>query len=193
MGNFQGSSGDFWLTELQESDSRDRVLRLTFHDPGDIAVCKDADGNGRTDPDPNPDDEISVVQCSPAGYSGTDAIAGAGDVVGTLKILKPGPLLDPDPEVFDSCTISRVSAPNPPISTDDCEIDTLDYTFNGDLLEIQIGIGAGEFKCEGPPGAECWIKARFDYPGATAGTLVRPSDATTWTAILEGVPVRLVE
>ncbi|MEZ5169543.1 MAG: Tad domain-containing protein [Acidimicrobiia bacterium] len=190
LGNFQGSTGNFWLTELAENDTRDRVLRLTFHDPGDIAVCDDLDGDGKVDPDPNPDDTISDVRCSPAGYAEGDADV-PNDVIGTLRILQP------DGTVFPDCEIAKVSDPDTILNPgDDCEITNLDYSFNGDLLEIRIDIPAGGFHCDGDPDVDpsaCWVVAQFEYPASSAGQLVKPSDATTWSAILEGVPVRLVE
>ncbi|MCZ7531202.1 MAG: Tad domain-containing protein [Acidimicrobiia bacterium] len=191
LGNFQGSNGDFWLTELPEDDTRDRVLRLTFHDPGDISVCQDVvPPIGKVDPDPDPNDNIADVLCSPAGYALGDADV-PNDVVGTLRILQP------NGDIFPDCEIVKVSDPDTVLNPgDDCEITTLDYSFNGDLLQIRIMIPKDGFHCDGDPEVDptaCWIVAEFDYPGSTPGQLVRPSDATSWSAILEGVPVRLVE
>ncbi len=53
--------------------------------------------------------------------------------------------------------------------------------FNNWLLSIRIPL-PDDYTC----GADCWWKVRYNYPGQT-------SDTTTWSAFIEGNPLRLVE
>jgi Putative Flp pilus-assembly TadE/G-like len=53
--------------------------------------------------------------------------------------------------------------------------------FNNWLLTIRIPLAA-DYTC----GADCWWKVRYNYPDQT-------SDTTTWSAFIEGNPLRLVE
>lgn len=62
-----------------------------------------------------------------------------------------------------------------------CRIATSGGKFNNWLVTIRIEL-PDDYVCA----ADCWWKINYDYPGQTA-------DTTTWTAYIEGNPVRLVE
>ncbi len=53
--------------------------------------------------------------------------------------------------------------------------------FNNWLVTIRVALPA-DYTCA----ADCWWKIRYNYPGQT-------SDTTTWSAHIEGNPLRLVE
>ena len=59
--------------------------------------------------------------------------------------------------------------------------------YNGKLVQVTVPIPAG-YSCTISDPQGCWIRLRFTYP---AGTTV--NDTTTWSAKLEGDPVRLIE
>ena len=75
------------------------------------------------------------------------------------------------------------STPAPPKSKSEpaCIIDTNGGRFNNWLITIRIDLPP-DYTCA----ADCWWKINYDYPGKTA-------DTTTWSAYIEGNPVRLVE
>lgn len=175
MGNFLDSSGgDFWLSRVLENSSRDRALKASFFDPGDIAVCVDAD------PADGVPDSASGDDCSPAGYG--------NNVAGTLSIIQP------DGNPFPSCSYAVYGQAEQTVSP--CSINVLDSDLNGKLLELKIPIPAGSYDCNGDPDVDptaCWIRARFEWSDPEPGFVIRPEDVTTWTVELEGVPVRLVE
>jgi len=174
MGNFlDASGGDFWLSKVLENASRDRALKASFFDPGDIAVCADADGDGVPD-------SASGDDCSPAGYG--------NNVHGTLSIIQP------DGSVFPGCSYAVYGQAEQTVSP--CSIDVLDSDLNGKVLDLKIPIPAGGYDCNGDPETDptaCWIRARFNWSDPDPGFVIRPEDVTTWTVELEGVPVRLVE
>lgn len=62
-----------------------------------------------------------------------------------------------------------------------CVINTSGGRFNNWLLTIRIQLPA-DYACA----ADCWWRIRYNYPGET-------QDTTTWSARIEGNPVRLVE
>ncbi len=179
MGNFlDPTGGDFWLSKVLENSSRDRVLKASFFDPGDIAVCADADGDGVPD-------SASGDDCSPAGYG--------NNVHGTLSIMQPdGDASGSTP--FPSCSYAVYGQAEQTVSP--CVIDVLDSDLNGKVLELKIPIASASYSCDGDPDTNptaCWIRSRFQWSDPGSGYVIRPEDVTTWTVELEGVPVRLVE
>jgi hypothetical protein len=62
-----------------------------------------------------------------------------------------------------------------------CDVPTSSSRFNDHWIQIRISLPAG-YTC----GADCWWKIDYNYPSTT-------NDTTTWSARIEGNPVRLVE
>lgn len=59
--------------------------------------------------------------------------------------------------------------------------------FNGRWQVVSIPIPAS-YTCNDTDNTACWVRLRYIY-----GTGSKPTDVTTWTASIEGDPVRLVE
>ncbi len=57
---------------------------------------------------------------------------------------------------------------------------------NGKLQIVRVPIPSN-YTCESSSQGGCWFRVRINFPGATV------TDATTWTARIEGEPVRLLE
>jgi Putative Flp pilus-assembly TadE/G-like len=66
-------------------------------------------------------------------------------------------------------------------SESQCRIATSGGKFNNWLVTIRVDL-PDDYVCA----ADCWWKINYDYPGET-------TDTTTWSAYIEGNPVRLVE
>jgi hypothetical protein len=64
----------------------------------------------------------------------------------------------------------------------DCTINASDKKFNNELITIIVAI-PDSYTCTG---ATCWWEVEYDYSG-----LVK--DTTTWTAYIDGNPIRIVE
>ncbi len=62
-----------------------------------------------------------------------------------------------------------------------CDIPTSGGRFNDEWIKIRVKLPA-TYSC----GADCWWKVEYNYPGRT-------NDTTTWSARIEGDPVRLVK
>ena len=65
-----------------------------------------------------------------------------------------------------------------------CEI-TASSSFNGKWQTISVPIPS-DYSCEELLETNCWVRLQYSYPG-------QPSDTTSWSASVEGDPVRLVE
>ncbi len=74
--------------------------------------------------------------------------------------------------------------PNP---ANDCTLDNVNGTFNGDLVTVFIPI-PDDYECAAGSPLGCWVKLRFQWD---SGADV--FDHTVWTAGLSGDPIRLVE
>jgi hypothetical protein len=59
-------------------------------------------------------------------------------------------------------------------------------SYNGKWEQLSIPLPSG-FTCDYSSPTGCWILLSYDYGGG------QPSDTTSWTAALEGTPVRLTE
>jgi Flp pilus assembly protein TadG len=98
---------------------------------------------------------------------------------GTITVLPPG-----DSNVgaaFSNCTGS-----GPVVPGSDCSIIASSTTHQGKWQTITVPIPAN-YDCNNVP-TGCWLKLRYAYgPGA------HPSDTTSWSAGIDGDPVRLVE
>jgi len=97
---------------------------------------------------------------------------------GTLSIIAP-----PDSGVtFSNCTGIGPAAGALPT----CSVTTT-RAFNGRWQTVKVPIPEG-YSCDDTDPRACWVRIEYDYG---AGSTVQ--DTTTWTAVIEGDPVRLVE
>lgn len=68
----------------------------------------------------------------------------------------------------------------------DCSFDVSQSVNNGRWQNVAVPIPAA-YTCTDSDPTKCWVMLKYDY-GAS-----NPADATSWTASIEGDPVRLVE
>lgn len=74
------------------------------------------------------------------------------------------------------------SSTNGDSGSGDCEIETTAGTHNDELITMVVEL-ADDYTCSGD---SCWFKVNYDYAGQV-------KDSTTWTAYIDGNPLRLVE
>ena len=97
---------------------------------------------------------------------------------GTVTIRPPA---DSNLSTFTGCT-----ATGPTTGTlSNCSIPA-NSSYNGKWETIRIPLPSG-FTCNYAAATGCWITLSYDYGSG------QPSDTTSWTAALEGTPVRLTE
>jgi hypothetical protein len=86
------------------------------------------------------------------------------------------------------CTISKVSSDAVTAAGNGCSIDGLTRTeFNGSVVRIRVDIPP-DYSCDRTVPANCWVKMEMSFNGGAA-----PTDQTTWSAAIEGDPIRLVK
>lgn len=97
---------------------------------------------------------------------------------------QPGNLriVDHDGNAFANCTGSGPQTG----SLSSCVVNATS-AFNGKWERVSVPIPSG-YTCNVGDPNDCWVKIQYDYGGGTI-----PSDTTTWSASIEGDPVRLVE
>lgn len=115
--------------------------------------------------------DASVVSCGSPPCSAT----------GVLTVLPPAEYASS----FSNCTYT------PPgsvafVAMPSCSV-TSNSTFNGKLIQVRIPLPNG-YTCATASVTGCWVKIRYTFPST-----VQASDTTTWSASIEGDPVRLVE
>ena len=59
-------------------------------------------------------------------------------------------------------------------------------TYNGKWQYVNVPIPAN-YTCTVAQAGGCWFTVRFSFPGGV------PNDTTTWTAKIDGDPVRLID
>jgi Flp pilus assembly protein TadG len=104
---------------------------------------------------------------------------------GTLRIIAPpdateGP--SGPPVSFADCTGIGPAAGALPT----CEVRT-DGSFNGRWQTVKVPIPA-DYRCDDLDPEGCWVRVEYDFADD-----ITVQDTTTWTAAIEGDPVRLVE
>jgi Flp pilus assembly protein TadG len=105
---------------------------------------------------------------------------GDSDKTGTIKIVSPGG------GDYAGCTGSGVTTS----IASDCSFSVTagsPSVFNGRIQVINIPVPPG-YTCVDADNTACWVKLRYTY-----GSGSKPTDVTTWSANIEGDPVRLVE
>lgn len=100
-----------------------------------------------------------------------------GDASGnhSMRVRPPGGGTPPP------CSWTSTNSSYPGGTLGSCDIPTSDSRFNDHLVEIRIDI-PDSYTCA----ADCWWKIDYNYVGQT-------QDTTTWSARIEGNPVKLVE
>jgi hypothetical protein len=87
-----------------------------------------------------------------------------------------------------SCTISKVSADGVTPAGSGCSITGLTRAeFNGSAVRIRVDIPE-DYDCDRTVATDCWVKMEMSFNGGAA-----PTDQTTWSAAIEGDPIRLVK
>jgi hypothetical protein len=98
---------------------------------------------------------------------------------GTITVLAPS-----DSGVtFTNCKGLGPTAGNLP----SCSVQANSSTYQGRWQTIAVPIPAN-YSCDDTDPNACWVKLRYSY-----GAGNQPNDTTSWTASIEGDPVRLVE
>lgn len=105
----------------------------------------------------------------------------------TLKVLAPTDPLSNYAGGFPSCTFS-VDNGNPAQFTSAlCQTSNMtNAVYNGRLVTVIIPI-PGDYTCDYTSPTGCWLQVRMTFQGGAV-----PSDTTTWSANVDGDPVRLV-
>jgi hypothetical protein len=106
---------------------------------------------------------------------------GSGSV--NLQVLPPA---DSALSTFSNCTFQRDGSTSTTSST--CTFTGMTSTnYNGRMVSLSIPIPNG-YNCDFNNTAGCWLKVKLSFNnGAT------PTDTTTWSASIDGDPVRLIE
>jgi hypothetical protein len=128
--------------------------------------------------------EFNLVRVIPAAASKTLIISffdvGDADVAGTIKVLPP--LTSSMPTPIPGCTGSGVITG----ALTDCQITNVGgSTWNGKAQTIRVPIPA-TYTCSSGTTGGCWFRLQVSFPGGV-------NDTTTWSAKVEGDPVRLIE
>ena len=102
---------------------------------------------------------------------------------GTVKVVPP-----PDSGLtkFTGCKGFGVTGGTAGTNLTDCAI-TANSTYNGKWQTVSVPIPTN-YTCSSSVPTGCWVRLQYAY-----GSGNQPSDTTSWTAGIEGDPVRLVE
>ncbi len=111
--------------------------------------------------------------------------------VGTLTVLPPA---DSNYATFNGCTYTAPpgNSSGPPFGTfaatgGGCSVSGVSSsTWNGQIIEWLVPIPS-DYNCDYLDPTGCWVKMKFQY-----GSSVQVSDTTTWSATLDGNPVRII-
>ena len=83
---------------------------------------------------------------------------------------------------FTDCRGSR-----PGVSVTNCSFPVTNILFDGKWQTIELDVPA-DYTCDDLDPNACWVTLEYDYGVGSA-----PNDTTSWTASLQGDPVRLIE
>jgi Flp pilus assembly protein TadG len=127
---------------------------------------------------------LARVPSSAAGQTLKVRLFDVGDSsgTGTIKMISPP---DATGGVFTGCvgTLSTGSA----VALTNCSLTVTNATHNGKWQAISVPIPAA-YSCTDSDMTKCWVRLQYSY-----GSGNQPNDVTSWTASIEGDPVRLVE
>ncbi len=130
---------------------------------------------------------LARVPSASAGSTLRVELFDIGDAVGTTSLrLLPPPAASG--RWVDSCSAAgdvRGSVRDP-VPLAGCRLGGIgaETGFNGRVQRIDVTI-PGDYRCRDDTPTDCWFRVEINYAGLAY-------DTTTWTAILEGDPVRLV-
>lgn len=104
---------------------------------------------------------------------------------GTVKIIPP------DGGNYAGCVGQLGPGPSPPagslVNLTDCTLTVTNASHNGKWQSISVPIPT-TYTCNDSDTTACWVKLQYTY-----GSGNQPNDVTSWTASIEGDPVRLIE
>src|SRR5205807_330957 len=112
---------------------------------------------------------------------------------GTLQVLPPA---DSGLETFRGCAYTPPpgNPDGPPMgamasTAADCSVSGVQAAsgWDGQIIEWTVPIPAG-YTCDYLSATGCWVRMRFVYP---SGSTI--DDTTTWSASLDGHPVRITQ
>lgn len=128
---------------------------------------------------------FNLVRVIPAAASKTLIVTffdvGDASGAGTIKVLKP---LDSNlPDDLAGCTGSGVRTG----ALTNCQLTNVSSSsgFNGKTQTVRVPIPA-TYTCESTKRGGCWFRLTVSFPSGV-------TDTTTWSARVEGDPVRLIE
>ena len=111
-----------------------------------------------------------------------------GDVGGTNASVNLQVVPPPDANVgstFSDCTFQRDNSTA--VTSSNCTFTGMTSgNYNGRMVSLSIPI-PGNYDCDFGDDGGCWIRVRLSFNNAT------PTDTTTWSASIDGDPVRLIE
>jgi hypothetical protein len=99
---------------------------------------------------------------------------------GTLKIIAP------DGSNYDNCVGTLSTNASVSLGTT-CSLSISNTTHNGKWQSIAVPIPS-TYSCADATATACWVKLQYSY-----GSGNQPNDVTSWTASMDGDPVRLIE
>jgi hypothetical protein len=73
------------------------------------------------------------------------------------------------------------------VSVTNCSFPVTNILFDGKWQTIELDVPA-DYTCDDLDPNACWVTLEYDYGVGSA-----PNDTTSWTASLQGDPVRLIE
>ncbi len=170
------SGSTFFLTKAVPA-AKNRTLTLTFFDPGDLTTCGANWPYWVDDPEscqyaPSSADGFLTIGHTPSGIPG-GAFEKLANCAGTYPSGSGGT----------------------PTEASDC-VFKVGTSTNGRLLNVTIPlppVGGLISGCDPAAGnISCWVQAQFTFPTSGFSGWLRPTDHTTWTASINGSPVRLV-
>jgi hypothetical protein len=107
---------------------------------------------------------------------------GDGATAGTITILKPAESTPASSTLSNCRATGSIAALNAALPT--CAL-TVSSSNQGKWQNVAVPIPS-TYQCSDVLTTGCWVMLKYDYSGS-------PADATSWTASIEGDPVRLVE
>ncbi|HEX7097187.1 MAG TPA: hypothetical protein VF183_14980, partial [Acidimicrobiales bacterium] len=108
-----------------------------------------------------------------------------GDVGGGSVNLQVIPPSDSGLSNFSDCKFKRDGWS--PQTSSNCTFNNMTSSnFNGHMVSVSIPIPS-DYDCDVDSDSGCWLKVKLSFNNAT------PRDTTTWSASIDGDPVRLIE
>ena len=104
---------------------------------------------------------------------------GDSDASGTITVVPPGG------GYYSGCTGTGVITM--PLPNCQFGVPAAPSPFNGKWQQVSVPIPA-TYTCNDSDNTACWVKLQYSYGAGSS-----PTDVTTWTASIEGDPVRLVQ